>query len=74
MGRRGTAHLVEIDPSGLRWAKSSASNTSSGSNCVEIALVRDLAVLRCSRNRARHLTVPAGGLASLVNLVTQRQR
>ena len=72
MGRRGTAHLVEIDPSGLRWAKSSASGSTGGS-CVEIAVVNSTAQVRCSRNRGPKLRLPAASFAALVIYASTRQ-
>ena len=69
MGRRGTARLVEIDPSGLRWAKSSASSSGSG-NCLEFAIDGDRARLRSSKNRAPRLIVPAESFAHLISFVT----
>ncbi|HEX3786695.1 MAG TPA: DUF397 domain-containing protein [Pseudonocardiaceae bacterium] len=59
MGRRSNATLVEIDAGGLRWAKSSASD-SGGSSCLEVALADDVVLLRDSRNRAgARLSIPA---------------
>jgi hypothetical protein len=59
MGRRSKAYLVEVDASGLRWAKGSTSG-GDGTGCVELALAGNSVLLRCSRNRAGdRLTFPA---------------
>jgi uncharacterized protein DUF397 len=71
MGRRGTAHLVEIDPAGLRWAKSSASS-GSGTNCVEIASCGDVTFLRCSRNHSPRVSVPRRAFTRLLRHVSER--
>jgi len=71
MGRRGTAHLVEIDPSGLRWAKSSASGGNSTA-CVEIAHSGDVTHLRCSRNHQPRLRLPRRAFAMLLRHVSER--
>ena len=50
MGERNRAMVVEIEPSGLTWRKSTASG-GSGSSCVEAASVRGSVLIRNSRNR-----------------------
>lgn len=48
---RSKPQLVEVEPSGVRWAKSSASGSGTGTNCVELACVRNTVLVRNSRSR-----------------------
>jgi hypothetical protein len=43
--------VVEVEPSGIRWVKSSASNSGSDT-CVEVAFVRDVILMRDSKDRS----------------------
>jgi hypothetical protein len=52
------AHVVEVEPSGARWIKSSAS-TGNNTNCVEIAVVGETVLVRNSRHRSGMLIFPA---------------
>jgi hypothetical protein len=64
--RRNRAHVVEVEPSGLRWIKSSASS-SSGEECVELASAGDVVLVRHSRNRSgARLLIPAHSWAAFV--------
>jgi hypothetical protein len=55
---RNRAYVVEVEPSGIRWIKSSASN-GSPTTCVEFALAGDVILVRNSRNRSgRRLAMP----------------
>ena len=50
MGERNRAMVVEIEPSGLTWRKSTASGSGS-SSCVEAASLSGSVLIRNSRNR-----------------------
>ena len=50
MARRSSAYVVEVEPSGIRWVKSSASG-GDDTNCVEVVLGADLVLLRDSKDR-----------------------
>jgi uncharacterized protein DUF397 len=50
VGERNRAIVVEVEPSGLTWRKSTASG-SSGSACVEAASLPNSVLIRNSRNR-----------------------
>lgn len=69
MARRSSAHVVEVEPSGIRWVKSSASN-GNDTNCVEVVLGIDLVLLRDSKDRpGPRLAFPgAGWTAFLMDL------
>jgi uncharacterized protein DUF397 len=61
VARRSSAYVVEVEPSGIRWVKSSASS-GGDSNCVEAVLGADLVLLRDSKDRpGPRLTFPAAG-------------
>jgi Domain of unknown function (DUF397) len=62
---RGRPCVVEVEPSGLCWAKSSASN-SHGDQCAEIARDGDVVLVRSSRNRAVRLVLPAASWAAFL--------
>ncbi len=65
MAGRNSAHIVEVEPSGLRWVKSSASQAEG--TCVEIAAAADVVVVRCSRHRiGPRLTVPVANWAAFL--------
>ena len=51
VAQRSSAYEVEVEPSGIRWVKSSASD-GSGSSCVELAAVDGMVHLRDSKDRA----------------------
>jgi hypothetical protein len=71
VARRSSAHVVEVEPSGIPWVKSSASN-GNDTNCVEVVLGSDLVLLRDSKDReGPRLAFPAAGwTAFLLNLRT----
>ena len=46
------AHIVELDSEGLVWVKSSYSGQGGG-NCLELAVVADRVLVRCSRGRRK---------------------
>jgi hypothetical protein len=48
---RNKPQLVEVEPSGVRWAKSSASGVSGSTSCVEVALAGNVVLVRTSRHR-----------------------
>jgi len=50
VGERNRATVVEVEPSGLTWRKSTASSNASGS-CVEAAAARTSVLVRNSRDR-----------------------
>lgn len=67
MAGRNTAQTVEVDSSGLRWCKSSASSSGSSGDCVEIAWSGRLVLIRNSRDRAgARLAIPAGSWLTFV--------
>lgn len=67
MAGRNAARIVEVDSSGLRWRKSSASSNNDGNNCVEIAWSGGVVLIRNSRDRAgARLAVPAANWATFV--------
>lgn len=67
MAVRNAGWTVEIDSSGLRWSKSSASGGGDGQNCVEIAWFGAVVLVRNSRDRAgARLAIPAGSWAAFV--------
>jgi hypothetical protein len=52
-GRR-RALVVEIDPAGLMWVKSSVSGDSNiGGDCVEVAVAANDVLVRCSHSGPR---------------------
>jgi hypothetical protein len=57
--------LVEVDVSGLRWAKSSASN-SQGDDCLEVAIDGDVVLVRSSHHRVVRLTLPSRAWAAFL--------
>jgi hypothetical protein len=58
--------VVEVEPSGICWVKSSASN-SGGDGCIEVALVHGLILMRDSKDRfGPRLTFPVAGWAAFV--------
>ena len=65
MTDRCRACLVEVEASGLRWAKGSASN-SQGDNCLEVALAGDVVLVRSSHRRTVRLMLPSGAWAEFV--------
>ncbi|MFI6031513.1 DUF397 domain-containing protein [Amycolatopsis magusensis] len=65
----GNPRVVEVDSSGLRWIKSSASNANGG-ECVEIAFDRDSVQVRDSKDRqGSRLRFSAAGWDALVDSV-----
>jgi hypothetical protein len=65
---RNAAWTVEVDPSGLRWCKSSASSSGGDSNCVEITWSGGVVLVRNSRDRAGgRLAVPADSWAAFLS-------
>jgi hypothetical protein len=58
--------LVEVDASGLRWAKSSASN-SQGDDCLEVAADGDVVLVRSSHHRAVRLALPSRAWAAFLS-------
>lgn len=54
----GKARVVEVEPSGARWIKSSASGGNGDTGCVEVASVDNVILVRNSRNRGSRLTFP----------------
>ncbi len=62
----GNARLVEVEPSGVCWIKSSASGAGDGQNCVEVATVRQSTLVRNSRDRAARLTFPGASWAAFL--------
>jgi hypothetical protein len=71
VARRSSAYVVEVEPSGIRWVKSSASS-SADTNCVEVVLGADVILLRDSKDRpGPRLAFPsAGWVAFLAGLRT----
>lgn len=68
MTGRSAPHVVEVDQSGLRWIKSSASEGGSD-NCVEIAQSGDLVLVRNSRDRSGpRLSIPLGNWIEFIRL------
>lgn len=66
MTGRSAPHVVEVDQSGLRWIKSSAS-AGAGQDCVEIAFAQDFVLVRDSRDRSGPgLTIPLGNWIEFV--------
>ena len=65
MTDRCRACLVEVDVSGLRWAKGSASN-SQGDDCLEVALDGDVVLVRSSHRRTVRLALPSGAWAEFL--------
>jgi hypothetical protein len=58
VGQRRQATVVDVEPSGVVWLKSSASGGES-SNCVEVALLHESVLVRRSPGpKAERLTVP----------------
>jgi Domain of unknown function (DUF397) len=56
VGAHAQPHVVEVDPTGLVWVKSSASGGDS-SNCIEIARQPKFVLVRDSKYRTgAHLT------------------
>ncbi|SDX83749.1 protein of unknown function [Amycolatopsis xylanica] len=51
MARRKSAFVVEVEPSGLRWVKSSVS-ASSTDDCVELAISDAAVMVRDSKDRS----------------------
>lgn len=67
MAGRNAARIVEVDSSGLRWRKSSASSSSNNNDCVEIAWSGGVVLVRNSRDRAgARLAVPTASWATFV--------
>ena len=50
MARRSNAHVVEVEPSGIRWVKSSVSGGGDQSGCLEVALLADSVLVRDSKD------------------------
>jgi hypothetical protein len=66
VARRSSAYVVEVEPSGIRWVKSSASS-GGDSSCVEVALGADLVLMRDSKDRpGPRLAFPAAGWAAFL--------
>jgi hypothetical protein len=58
--------VVEVEPSGIRWVKSSASSGGVDS-CVEVAFVRDVILMRDSKDRSGpRLSVPVAPWVAFV--------
>lgn len=55
---RRKAQVVEIEPTGVRWIKSSVSGATGGQSCVEFAADRNTVLVRNSRHRDERLTFP----------------
>lgn len=52
MGERSRATVVEVEPSGLTWRKSSASAGTNSDSCVEFGAVKVAILIRNSRDRS----------------------
>lgn len=71
--KKPEAVVVEIEPSGLTWRKSSASG-SGGDGCLEFALIGQLVGVRTSRNRrGLGLRLAAPSWRSLIDYASRRQ-
>ncbi|WP_374205853.1 DUF397 domain-containing protein [Crossiella sp. S99.2] len=69
MDRRTSARVVEDDPAGLVWIKSSRSPDGHG-QCVEVAAGDDIVHVRTSRNRGgARLTFSADSWSSFLGSV-----
>ncbi|TCO62471.1 DUF397 domain-containing protein [Actinocrispum wychmicini] len=67
MGQQAQPHVVEIEPAGLIWVKSSASSSSS-SSCVEVARTAATILVRDSRDRqGPRLAFPSASWKLLVD-------
>jgi hypothetical protein len=67
VARRSNAHVVEVEPSGIRWVKSSVSGTNAESSCLEVALLADSVLVRDSKDRpGPRLTIAVAGWAALI--------
>ncbi|HEX5118986.1 MAG TPA: DUF397 domain-containing protein [Pseudonocardiaceae bacterium] len=67
MAGRNSGWTVEVDSSGLRWFKSSASSSGNTVNCVEIAWAGAVVLVRNSRDRAgARLAIPTASWAAFV--------
>ncbi|HEY3753797.1 MAG TPA: DUF397 domain-containing protein [Pseudonocardiaceae bacterium] len=63
---RNRAHVVEVEPSGICWIKSSASSGAE-SNCVQIASVGNVILVRNSRDRSGpRLAIPVRSWAAFL--------
>lgn len=66
MGERKRAQVVEVEPSGLTWVKSTASG-GSGNTCMEVAFPPDSVLVRQSRDRlGPRLALPFPAWTSLL--------
>jgi hypothetical protein len=66
VARRSSAYVVEVEPSGIRWVKSSASS-GNDTSCVEVVLGAELVVMRDSKDRqGPRLAFPAAGWTALL--------
>lgn len=66
MARRKSAFVVEVEPSGVQWVKSSASG-SDGDACVELAFCDALVLVRDSQDRSGlRLRVPVAAWRGLL--------
>lgn len=70
VGERNRATIVEIEPTGLTWRKSTSS-AGSGDACVETAVVRASVLVRNSRDRhGARLTISTPAWVALVAAAT----
>jgi hypothetical protein len=64
---RNSGWTVQVDSSGLRWYKSTASSSGNSGDCVEIARSGTVVLVRNSRDRTgARLAIPAGSWAAFV--------
>ncbi|WP_370944800.1 DUF397 domain-containing protein [Amycolatopsis sp. cg5] len=69
MARRKSAFVVEIEPSGVRWVKSSAS-ASGADDCVELAISDVAVMVRDSKDRSGpRLVLPPAAWVGLLNVL-----
>jgi hypothetical protein len=58
--------MLIYDLSNARWRKSSRSNDGGNANCVEIAVDRERAAIRDSKNPGPALVLPVSALRALL--------
>jgi uncharacterized protein DUF397 len=65
VSRQPKAQVVEVEPTGLTWCKSTASS-GGGQSCVEMAVLGASVLVRDSRDRPRRLSVTLSAWAAFL--------